>query len=108
MIDEDGNEVEFEVLDYLEGEEAGIKSVSFIIKGPKAYGFLKSDYIKEGNSFAKDYDKKGYIEVTDSFTQDNAGLFKKDANDVYPYIMTGETVAEADRYSKTTAAVDLP
>ncbi len=31
------------VLDYLDGDEAGIKSVSFIIKGVYAYGYLKSE-----------------------------------------------------------------
>lgn len=37
------NGYELEVLDYLDGEEAGIKSVSFIVHGPKAYGYLKSE-----------------------------------------------------------------
>lgn len=32
-----------EVLDYLEGEEAGVKSVVFVVKGPNAYGYLKSE-----------------------------------------------------------------
>lgn len=32
-----------EVLDYLDGDEAGIKSVTFEVSGPKAYGYLKSE-----------------------------------------------------------------
>ncbi len=32
-----------QVIDYQAGEEAGIKSVSFIVKGKKAYGHLKSE-----------------------------------------------------------------
>ncbi len=32
-----------EVLDYLEGEEAGIKSVTIQVDGPNAYGYLKSE-----------------------------------------------------------------
>lgn len=32
-----------EVLDYLEGEVAGIKSVTFSVKGENAYGYLKSE-----------------------------------------------------------------
>ena len=32
-----------EVLDYLDGEEAGIKSVTFEVDGPNAYGYLKSE-----------------------------------------------------------------
>ena len=31
------------ILDYLDGDEAGIKSVSFMIKGEYAYGYLKSE-----------------------------------------------------------------
>ena len=31
------------LLDYQDGEEAGIKSVSFVIRGDKAYGKLKSE-----------------------------------------------------------------
>lgn len=32
-----------EVLDYLDGDEAGIKSVTFQVNGPNAYGYLKSE-----------------------------------------------------------------
>lgn len=32
-----------EILDMQEGEEAGIKSVSFLVKGTNAYGYLKSE-----------------------------------------------------------------
>lgn len=31
------------VLDYLAGEEAGIKSVTFLVEGEKAYGYLKAE-----------------------------------------------------------------
>ena len=31
------------VLDYLDGDEAGIKSVSFLVEGENAYGYLKSE-----------------------------------------------------------------
>lgn len=32
-----------EILDYQDGEEAGIKGVAFIIKGENAYGYLKNE-----------------------------------------------------------------
>ena len=34
---------DFEMLDYLAGDEAGIKSVTFSIKAPNAFGYLKSE-----------------------------------------------------------------
>lgn len=34
---------ETEVIDFLEGDEAGIKSVTILIKGQNAYGYLKSE-----------------------------------------------------------------
>lgn len=37
------NEYEVKELDYLEGEEAGIKSVTFEVIGPNAYGYMKSE-----------------------------------------------------------------
>lgn len=37
------NGFEFELLDYQDGDEAGIKNVSFVIHGPKAYGYLKGE-----------------------------------------------------------------
>lgn len=37
------SEYNIEILDLQDGEEAGIKSVSFLIKGTNAYGYLKSE-----------------------------------------------------------------
>ena len=37
------HDLQFSILDYLEGDEAGIKSVSFLIKGKYSYGYLKSE-----------------------------------------------------------------
>ena len=37
------SEFQTEILDLQDGEEAGIKSVSFLVKGLNAYGFLKSE-----------------------------------------------------------------
>ena len=33
----------YKILDYLDGDEAGIKSASILIEGENAYGFLKSE-----------------------------------------------------------------
>jgi peptide chain release factor 2 len=39
----DQHNYQVEVLDYLEGDEAGIKSVTLLIKGHNAYGYLKAE-----------------------------------------------------------------
>ena len=33
----------YKLLDYLEGDEAGVKSASVLVNGHNAYGFLKSE-----------------------------------------------------------------
>lgn len=35
---------QYELLDYLDGEEAGLKSVTFSIKGDNAFGYLKAEH----------------------------------------------------------------
>lgn len=37
------NDYDIELLDYLDGEEAGIKSVTFLVKGINAYGYMKCE-----------------------------------------------------------------
>lgn len=37
------NGFKIQMIDYLEGDGAGLKSVSFMLKGKKAYGFLRSE-----------------------------------------------------------------
>ncbi|RME93315.1 MAG: peptide chain release factor 2 [Candidatus Hydrogenedentota bacterium] len=37
------NGFQVELIDYQEGEEAGIKSVTFLVKGPNAYGYLRAE-----------------------------------------------------------------
>lgn len=36
-------EYDLDVLDYQDGEEAGVKSVSFLVKGENAYGYMKGE-----------------------------------------------------------------
>ena len=37
-------EYQVQVIDYQEGDEAGLKSTTFTVKGPYAYGYLKSEH----------------------------------------------------------------
>lgn len=39
----DKNDYKVDVLDFLDGEEAGIKSITFELKGENAYGYIKSE-----------------------------------------------------------------
>ena len=39
----EGKGFKYEVLDYQEGEEVGVKSVSILVKGNNAYGYLKNE-----------------------------------------------------------------
>ena len=46
-------------VDYLEGDEAGIKSVSFTVEGENAYGFLKSEHGVHRLVRVSPFDSKG-------------------------------------------------
>lgn len=39
----ENHQLEFELIDYLDGEEAGIKSVTFCLRGTNSYGYLKTE-----------------------------------------------------------------
>ncbi len=43
MYDGESKGFETEVIDYLDGDEAGIKSITFQVKGENAFGYLKSE-----------------------------------------------------------------
>ena len=40
----ESKDFKIEVIDYMEGDEAGIKSVTFSVSGPYAYGYMKSEH----------------------------------------------------------------
>ena len=48
-----------QTVDYLEGDEAGIKSVSFAVEGENAYGFLKSEHGVHRLVRVSPFDSKG-------------------------------------------------
>lgn len=68
-----------ELLDYQEGEEAGIKSVSMLIKGTNAYGYLKCEKgvhrlvrLSPFDSGNRRHTSFASVEVTPEIAQDNS------------------------------------
>lgn len=68
-----------ELLDYQDGEEAGIKSVSMLIKGTNAYGYLKNEKgvhrlvrLSPFDSNNRRHTSFASIEVTPEIDQDNS------------------------------------
>ena len=73
------------VLDYLDGDEAGIKSVSFMVEGTNAYGYLKSESGVHRLVRVSPFDAGGRrqtsfasVEVLPEFTDQNAPIEIRD------------------------------
>lgn len=82
----------FEVLDFLQGDEAGYKSVSFLLRGKNAYGYMKSEKgvhrlirISPFDSNSRRHTSFASVEVTPEFN-DSINIDLKDEDlkiDVY-------------------------
>ncbi len=99
------------VLDYLDGDEAGLKSATIMIEGPNAYGFLKSEHgihrlvrVSPFDSAGRRHTSFAAIEIMPEIT-DNSEIELRDEDikmDVYR-----SSGAGGQKVNKTSSAVRL-
>ena len=88
------------VMDYLDGDEAGLKSATIMIEGDNAYGFLKSEHgihRRRHTSFAA-------VEVMPEITDNNEIELRDDDIEMQVYRSSG---AGGQKVNKTSSAVRL-
>ncbi|MEG2377029.1 MAG: peptide chain release factor 2, partial [Clostridia bacterium] len=101
----------YKILDYLDGEEAGIKSASILIEGENAYGFLKSEMgvhrlvrISPFDASGRRHTSFAAIEVMPEINEDIEVDIKDDDLRVDTYRSSG---AGGQHVNKTDSAVRI-
>ena len=99
------------VLDMLDGEEAGLKSVTFLVEGPLAYGYLKGERgvhrlvrISPFNSAGKRMTSFASVEVTPEFNDDIQIEIKPEDIEIDTHRASG---AGGQHINKTDSAVRI-
>ena len=105
------NGFKLEELDYLDGEEAGLKSVTFLVSGKYAYGYLKSEHgvhrlirISPFDSGGRRHTSFASVEVLPELKDDNSIQINPDDIKMDVYRASG---AGGQHVNKTSSAVRL-
>ena len=101
----------YKILDYLDGEEAGLKSATISIEGENAYGYLKSENgihrlvrISPFDSSGRRHTSFAAVEVMPQITDDSAIEIKADDLKVDTYRSSG---AGGQHVNKTESAIRI-
>ena len=101
----------YKILDYIDGEEAGLKSADILIEGPNAYGFLKSEHgvhrlvrISPFDSQARRHTSFSAVEVIPEITGDIDVEIRHEDIEMQVYRSSG---AGGQHINKTSSAVRL-
>ncbi len=101
----------YKILDYLEGDDAGLKSASILIEGENAYGFLKSESgvhrlvrISPFDSSGRRHTSFSAVEVMPEIDDDTEVEIRPEDIDMQVYRSSG---AGGQHINKTSSAVRL-
>ena len=107
-----GNGYTVKELDYLDGEEAGLKNVTFMVSGENAYGYLKSEHgvhrlvrISPVESGGRRHTSYASVEVLPEITEDNNQIeINQDDLRIDVYRSSG---AGGQHINKTSSAIRI-
>ena len=99
------------VMDYLDGDEAGLKSATIMIEGDNAYGFLKSEHgihrlvrVSPFDAAGRRHSSFAAVEVMPEITDNSEIELKDDDIEMQVYRSSG---AGGQKVNKTSSAVRL-
>ena len=101
----------YQILDYLEGDDAGLKSASILIQGENAYGFLKSESgvhrlvrVSPFDSSGRRHTSFSAVEVMPELDDDNSVEIRPEDVEMQVFRSSG---AGGQHINKTSSAVRL-